>query len=218
MSISYDVSNGLFSFLSYFVYGISSFTGVAAAITCYILWALGIYTVAKRRGIRNPWMAWVPVVRIWLLGCISDQYQYVVHGKVKSKRKILIGLTIAKFILGCAAFAATIGTIISGIGGAMYDSEVFLATLIRGLLGVGGIGILLAIVSVTQAVIRFMALYDLYASSCPQYDVLFLLLNIFFSATTAFTIFFNRNRDEGMPPRREEPVYHRTAEEPWNNQ
>jgi hypothetical protein len=32
-----------------------------------------MYTIAKRRQINHPWMAWVPVVDMYLLGCISDQ-------------------------------------------------------------------------------------------------------------------------------------------------
>ena len=37
-----------------FVYGLS--------ILMYVLRAIGVYSIAKRRGIKRPWMAWVPVV------------------------------------------------------------------------------------------------------------------------------------------------------------
>ena len=50
-------------------------------ITVYILYSLGIYTIAQRRGIKHPWMAWLPVANMWVLGSIADQYRYVSHGQ-----------------------------------------------------------------------------------------------------------------------------------------
>lgn len=218
MYAPYNLSNGIFSFFTNLVFGFSSFSSLALTLVCYVLWALGIYTIAKRRGIRNPWLAWVPVVRIWLLGSISDQYQYVVRGRVTSRRKTLLALSLVKFVLNCVVLVTAIGTILGGIGGAIYGVDVFFTYLIRTFMSVGGIGIVLMIVSAAWAVIRLMALYDLYVSCCPQEGVLFLLLSIFFPVSSAFFIFFFRNRDDGMPPRRENPGYHRTVEEPWDHQ
>ena len=45
------------------------------AIVSYVLLAWGLFTIAKRRGINKPWLAWIPVVNVWMLGCISDQYR-----------------------------------------------------------------------------------------------------------------------------------------------
>ena len=45
------------------------------SIAAYVLQALGLYTIAKRRGISNPWLAWVPVAWVWVLGSISDQFR-----------------------------------------------------------------------------------------------------------------------------------------------
>ena len=50
------------------------------AVLSYIFRSVGLYTMAGRRGIRNPWLAWVPVADQWLLGCLSDQYQTLVRG------------------------------------------------------------------------------------------------------------------------------------------
>ncbi len=61
--------------------------GSILAIVGYVLGALGLYTIAKRRGINNPWLAWVPVADMWVLGCISDQYRHIVKNQVKTKRK-----------------------------------------------------------------------------------------------------------------------------------
>ena len=38
-----------------------------AAIAYYIVAAFGIMKLAKKFNIPNPWMAWIPILNIWLL-------------------------------------------------------------------------------------------------------------------------------------------------------
>ena len=59
-------------------------------IASYILTSLAIYTISRRRVLRKAWLAWVPVVNCWLLGSISDHYQYVAKQKVTRRRKVLL--------------------------------------------------------------------------------------------------------------------------------
>ena len=68
----------------------------ALGIAAYVLLGLGLFALAKNRRIQNPWLAWIPVGNLWLLGCISDQYQYVVNGQVTNKRKALLVLNIVR--------------------------------------------------------------------------------------------------------------------------
>ena len=42
------------------------------SIVPYILFAIGINSVASRYGLRNRWMAWIPVARKYLLAQIAD--------------------------------------------------------------------------------------------------------------------------------------------------
>ena len=71
------------------LYLLIMFFTTAFSLVCYVLQSYGLYTIANRRGIRNSWLAWVPVGNMWILGSISDQYQYVAKGKVKNRRKLL---------------------------------------------------------------------------------------------------------------------------------
>ena len=57
------------------------------SLAVYIFSALGLYTIAQRRGLRNSWLAWIPVANVWILGSLSDQYRYVVRNEVRSKRR-----------------------------------------------------------------------------------------------------------------------------------
>ena len=83
-------------------------------------------------------------------------------------------------------------------------------------LGILGLCLPLMGVAIATAVIRYMALYDVYTSCTPQNNVVFLVLSILFSVTEPFFLFFTRNKDDGMPPRKQEPVYE-APQEPWSN-
>jgi len=178
-------------------------------IAAYVLRALGLYTIAKRRGINHPWMSWVPVLDLWVLGCISDQYQYVVKGKDKNKRKWLLGLNIAMAVIYVVFFVfcgVAVAGAISGVTGSMGE-EKLVAALMGPVMSMLVCLIPLAVIAIAVLVIRYIAMYDLYTSCSPQNNVLFLVLSIFFRVTEPFFLFFIRNKDEGMPPRRQQPQY-----------
>lgn len=186
---------------------LSSVPSMLLGVAAYVLTALAIYTISCRRGLNKPWLAWIPVLNVWLLGSLSDQYQYVVRGENKSKRKVLLILSILKAILWLAVIVLagiTVTVFVFGHGG------FFGAT-------VGLIGLLLPLggVTIAHAVIRYMALYDVYKSLDPANAVLFLVLSILFGVTEPFFLFFNRDKDLGMPPRKQEPVY-TPPQEPWD--
>lgn len=165
---------------------------LAFALVCYIFRSLGLYSIAKRRGIYSPWLAWIPVGNLWILGSISDQYQYVAKSKVKKRRKVLLGLSIASIVLALpmgitAGVASVMGAMDSS---AMLSGMLFVLTVFA-----------LGVISILSAVFYYIALYDLYRS-CAQSDAtLYLVLSILFPVAEPFMVFACRNKDEGMPPR-----------------
>ena len=68
--------------------------------------------------------------------------------------------------------------------------------------GILGLGLPLCGLGIAYAIIRYMALYDLYKSLDPSNCVLFLVLSIVLQVTEPFFLFFSRDKDDGMPPRR----------------
>lgn len=173
-------------------------------IALFVLTAIGLYSIAKRRGIRNAWLAWVPVINCWIVGCISDQYRYVVKGQVKSKRKILLVLSIVQCVLTLAVVVLALMMGFNAVNGAMHDvgdSQMMQSVMVA----VGGILLLclpLAGIAIAISVIHYMAMYDLYTSCTPGNNVLFLVLSILVGLTEPFFIFLSRDKDQGMPPRR----------------
>ena len=209
MEYFFDMEDQLLMFLPGLISGIpTGLFGVAA----YILTALAIYTISRRRGLSKPWLAWVPLVNCWLLGSLSDQYQYVVKGENKSKRKWLIVLRILKaaLVFAISAFAiAMLGSVVKASYYGGYLEGEFLDVLAP-VLTMLGFALPYAGITIAFYVIRYIALYDVYRSLDPDNAVLYLVLSILFSPTEPFFLFFNREKDLGMPPRKQ-PVYE-TAE------
>ena len=177
-------------------------------IAGYVLSALALYTLAQRRGINKPWLSWIPVVNVWILGSLSDQYRYVVKGENKSKRKVLLGLNIASVVFAVVIFVIVIVMMVNLVGGAIngMDEDALLNAVLGPVIGMAGVALPLMGVGIAYAIIYFMALYDVYTSMDPGNNVLFLVLSILFNITEPFFLFFNRNKDLGMPPRKQEPV------------
>ena len=165
------------------------------AIAAYVLLALGLYAIAKRRGINKPWLAWIPFGQTWILGSISDQYQYVAKGKIRNRRKVLLGLSIGTY---AASVVMIVAEIIMTV--AMLDSS---AGAIAPALVVALFGLALVGTSITAMVFFYIALYDMYQSCNPENAVMFLVLGIFISILQPFFIFACRKKDLGMPPRKQ---------------
>ena len=227
MSYYYELEPYLEEFLDYGLGSLllSNSWSSLFRIATYVLTALALYTMAQRRGIKNPWLSWIPVVNCWILGSLSDQYRYVVKGEVKNKRKVLLILNIISMVMAIAmmiiAIVMVFRIIDSGIGS--NENELMWAAL-RAVGGVLVLALPLVGVGIATMVVHFMALYDIYTSCVPQNNVLFLVLSILFGFTEPFFLFFSRNQDEGMPPRKQEPVYaapqepvYAPAQEPWEN-
>ena len=186
------------------------------SIATYVLTALALYTIAKRRGLKNAWLAWIPVADCWLLGSLSDQYQYVVNGQHKSKRKILLLFRILITIMWISLMGLLANLFFHAFGsilwGSMNDDQIF--QILHQAMNLLALCLPLVGASIAYAVFRYMALYDIYRSLDPANCVLFLVLSILFGVTEPFFLFFSRNKDDGMPPRKQ-PVQDAPSSNDW---
>ena len=172
------------------------FLAMGFSLVMYVLNAVGLYRIAKRRGIHHAWLAWVPIGCNWLLGSISDHYQYVAKQKVTSKRKVLLILSLilvaCLFVLAGGVVALVLAT--EGMAG---DAAMVLAVALMLIAYLGMLGLAIAI-----TVFCYIAYYDLFRSCKPNNAVLFLVLSVIFNVTLAFFVFACSKSDEGMPERR----------------
>lgn len=173
----------------------------AYSVAAYVLHALGLFTVARRREIRKPWLAWIPVADVWILGSISDQYQYVVKGKVRNRRKTLVGLYIAVIALMITFYISYFVFIFSAVGSVVSDSFEVADILVPSLVMLG-LSLAMLVVAVIYSVKLYIAYYDLFVSCRPNGAVALLVLGIIFGFLMPFFVFICRKKDLGMPPRK----------------
>ena len=183
--------------------GFSSLLGIAA----YVFSALAIYTIAQRREIKKAWMAWVPLLNVWILGSISDQYRYVVKNEVRNKRKALLTVRILQCLFSCAAIVKIIVLAVKAVMGEFdYAGE---AEIMRQALSTLAFYVPVMVLGLVALVLDAIALYDLYSSCDPANNVLYLVLSLIpgiNSITRPLFLFLCRNQDGGMPPRRQNPA------------
>lgn len=196
------------------------------AIAAYVLSSMALYTIATRRGLGKPWLAWIPVANNYLVGSVSDQYRYVVRRERKNKRVVLLTLSIIRFVLSVIIVVQLIAVIGRGITGVMwnYSQRRILEEIMASVVNLLCMSLPLSAVAIAYAILRFMALYDIYKSLDPNNSVLYLVLSILMGVTEPFFLFFNRNKDDGMPPRKKQeppiqadPQWQRAPErpDPW---
>ncbi len=168
---------------------------MAFSVVSYIFYSLGLSAIAGRRGIKHRWLAWLPIGSAWILGSISDQYQYLVKGKVKNSRKLLLGLNIALSLIAVLAVPAAV------TAGIVMADGIVGTVLFSALLAIFG-GMAMIAIAIIMIVFAFKCLFDLYRSCNPDTSVVFLVLSIVFSETMPFFVFACRKKDKGMPPRK----------------
>lgn len=199
-------------------------------IAAFILEAVALYTIAKRREINKPWLACIPVVSGWILGSVSDQYRYVTKRQVKNKRKWLLCLSILGAALVVVGIVALIYGLLSGlvvIGPPEMDAVEANDGIRLGVWGVAALILLpLLLVMAAESVLRWMAIYDVFRSCNPKKGKVYFWISFGLSfiglggLVSAFML-ISMDKDDGMPPRKRAisaPAYIPSVGEPGNYQ
>ena len=201
------LGGGIFSLL------LSETPSYLMSLATYVLTALALQTIAKRRGIHHPWLAWIPVANAWLLGCIADQFRYVSKGEVKSRRKVLLGLQIAQAVLSIALIVLCLVMVVQLFAAGLDYTETLtesaaqavLAVLVGPVVAMLLMALPMLVVSIVYLVFYYICLHDIYKSCEPGNATLYLVLSILIQVTQPVFLFICRNKDQGMPQRNPQP-------------
>lgn len=175
----------------------------------HLCWAVSLHMIAKRRELKHRWIAWIPVLNMWLLGSIADQYRYVVRGEVSCKRggllfavlleKAVVCLILAALVIQTQKLAAAVGDGVPMLGLIWIPAKNLKANL--SLL----FCYLLSSMMLWES--RTEVLYDVFRSCAPDGAVVHTVL----SALPVLGVIFRpvrlrlcRDGDFGMPPRWDE--------------
>lgn len=86
-------------------------------IILYVFSSLGIYTMALRKNIQYPWLAWIPIIKLFVLGEIIDEIVLISSLKIPYAQVIL---PIAAVCTSAFIAIPYLGWLI-GIGVAIYN-------------------------------------------------------------------------------------------------
>lgn len=186
---------------------LSGIPHLAYNLAIYVLTALPIFVIARRRKLAMPWLAWIPVLRGWTLGSIADQYREQAHGQVRFRRRVLLWISLAAAAIGTVVLIL-LGTLLARLFvhlaqlGAISSAHLSqaLLDLVEPAMGMLLLILPLLALHVVRVVFHYIALYDLYLSCDPDNAVLYLVLGIFFRFCQPIFLMLCRNKDNGLRP------------------
>ena len=183
--------------------GISTIPGFLVGIAVYVVTSLSLHTMAKRRDIQHPWLAWIPYGNLWIMGSIADHYQLMAQFRTKNKRKWLLILQILLSVLCLLVMILAIITVFSVLQA--YEDRGYAGYIdiwrpVRdSLLEMGIVWLVMMVVVIISIMVQYIALYDIYRSCEPGNATIYLVLSIFIGLSQPVFLFICRNKDGGIP-------------------
>jgi hypothetical protein len=185
-------------------------TGIIPTVVSILLYvglSLGIFSLAKKCGLKKPALAWVPFLRFYVLGSLTDDYLSKSKGKSTKYRMILpVVVTVAEVAYQLASFATNAALILYlfGIIGGYFlavlgvASEImvfatlaYIVIMISILTFVSLISVLSAVISATALVyhgILVWVLHPLYKMCDRENATLYTVLSILFNFAPAIAL------------------------------
>lgn len=221
------------------VYGGFLLLTLAFAVVSYVLHSVGLYTIARRRRIPRPWLAFLPIGGNWILGSISDRYQFVRKKRFRNRKKLLVCMELATYVLTGAIVFSIISLLINAgllqttaklpdgwytVDGLnlipLHKDQSFIGPIRPDdILAAAQLIVVLffatLLISMIFTIFLYLTYYDVYASCRPDLKVVFLLLSILFPVTMPFFVFACRKHDKGLEeqPKQENSIAGIWAEE-----
>lgn len=170
----------------------------------YIMTSWGIYSIADRRQISNPWLAWLPIGNFWITGSIVDEYD----GRNGIKRKWRMTLLILELVVIVALILCFV-VFFAGIFAIAFQSD-FIETDLNDVLGVFIpiyiTAILMALVASALQILNTICLYKIFESTVPEKSVKYILLSILVPLASAICLMICRNKGYSNPRQKKIPV------------
>lgn len=176
------------------------------ALASYILTSLSYHKIADRRGIQNPWLAWIPFTNYWIIGSIVDEYD-ARNGLQRKWRVVLLALSLA-FLVGFVLMyifmiVFCLGVIaLSETGG----EEPTLAMISVFFVMYAAI-ILIMLVGMAFSFMQMICVYKIFESTVPEKAVKYMLLYLLVPLAGPICLMLCRNKGYSVPKPQPQPVY-----------
>lgn len=177
----------------------------------YIMNALALYSIAERRQIPHPWMAWLPFASDWLIGNIVDDYD----GRNGIKRKwrvLLLTLSLISVVGIIVIYVAMIIWMLR-IAVTYAYTEPPVAEMIGVMVVMYVALIVFALLATAHSFCNAICIYKIFESTVPEKSVKYLLLYLL--VPLAGPICLLKCKNKGYPyPQQQQFVSYETPEIP----
>ena len=157
-------------------------------IVQYVFFGLGLYNLGKNRGMKNTYLAFIPIANLYYLGRIADEIRLTMNKQQVHAKRLLI-ISIIEYVLVFLdtmifSFCAIMGVMTKTFSIGLLALIFFLcfATLIF---------------EIIKMVFQYLALYQIYKEYSPANATVFIVLSVIFPVIMPFLLFSVRNNKSG---------------------
>ncbi len=166
-------------------------------IATYILQSLSLHTLARRRGIASPWLAWLPYGNYWIIGSLARDYDK--QNNIQRRwDKTLLTLSIvfsASYLI--IYFAVIFGTIIAMLN--MDAATMPEDTAVAIVLIVFSSFIPIMIIATALQIITYICFFKIFESTVPEKALKYFLLSLLVPFAQPICLFLCRNKGYQHP-------------------
>ena len=185
---------------------------MVCAAYAYVFVSLGGQRMARKVGMSNPWMFWIPCANVYAMGNLADTQASLCEGKNTTYRKKMLTWTIVVACMAIVwAIAFSVFMVVAAANG-MLDANGDLVTLDGfdpdALIGPALFLLLTSLASlvlyIVYLVIYFKALYRIYKLYAPDGAAGLVVLSVFVSVAIPAVFLKLSEREPVLPPRGED--------------
>ncbi len=178
----------IFMFVIFALYGVLCLIGLIG----YILSSCAYHKIAARRNIETPWLAWIPLVRDYTIGRITNEYDKK-NGYDRKWHKvllILLGIFVVTFAVFYIIFlAAVVGLALKEEFYYDYNIAAEVTAFVISYIGI----ILSALVGSAYTAISYICSFKIYESLKPEKAIKYIILNMLVPLAGPICLYMNRN-------------------------
>ena len=185
---------------------------MVCAAYAYVFVSLGGQRMARKVGMSNPWMFWIPCANVYAMGNLADTQATLCEGTNTTYRKKMLAWSI---VVACAAIpwaiAYTVFMVAAAANGLLDENGVLitldgasLEPLIGPTLFLLAVSLVFLALYVVYVVIYYKTLYRIFKLYAPNGAAGLVVLSVFVSVAIPAVFLKLSEREPVLPPRGED--------------
>lgn len=185
---------------------------MVCAAYAYVFVSLGGQRMARKVGMSNPWMFWIPCANVYAMGNLADTQASLCEGKNTTYRKKMLAWSI---VVACAAIpwaiAYTVFMVAAAANGLLDENGVLitldgasLEPLIGPTLFLLAVSLAFLVLYIVYLVIYYKTLYRIFKLYAPNGAAGLVVLSVFVGVAIPAVFLKLSEREPVLPPRGED--------------